>query len=124
MTDSFKKFVPALTHPIRWQVQDNKYDPNGANPKRIVFKIPLESIPDFCAHLMNKADNPANHKNGKVYDYASKQEVEVVVIEISGKGKVSQFDEDGFGAWGTINPQKIDPPAPSPVDLDDDEIPF
>ena len=60
-------FTPALPVPGKWSIYENgpddRYNPGG---KKLQLKIPVESIPAFCQHLMNLADDPA--KQVKVGD--------------------------------------------------------
>ena len=98
-------FDAALPKQITWSVNDNRFDDQEKNPKSLRLFIPKESIGAFCNHLMNMVDDPDLLKTGKVYNFDTKSKEEVDGIYINGKGKISQ---DESGAFGSINPQKID----------------
>jgi len=113
-------FEPAFNVPVNFSVQDNKYpDSKEKYPKRIRLFIPLESVLDVSNHCMNLADNPENHAKGKVYDMRDGTSKEVDGIYLYGNGKIGSFDEDEFGAFGTINPRKIEAKQE-----DEEEAPF
>ena len=116
------EFNPALKHPIKWQVSENRFDEDGKNPRQLSLAIPIESIPAFCDYLMSLGDNRDKVKTNRVWDFSKKEEVEVDVVWINAKGK------DGtYGAFGNINPQKTEAQRQA---LDDrkisasEEIPF
>jgi len=92
-------FQAALPKVIKWSVGDNQYDTEGKNPKRLTLGIPVESVPAFCNHLMALADDEANHKTIKVWDYQAREQVEVSGITINAKGR-----EGSYGPYGNINP--------------------
>tara|TARA_X000001388_G_scaffold26659_1_gene18776 strand:- start:3313 stop:3672 length:360 start_codon:yes stop_codon:yes gene_type:complete len=101
-------FEPALQVPVNFSVSDNKYEPTKAKySKKISLFIPLETAVDFAQHILNVADKPENHAKGKVFDLRTGSREEVDGIYIYGNGNVSNFDEDDFGAYGTINPRKV-----------------
>ena len=113
-------FELAFNVPVNFSVQDNKYpDSKEKYPKRIRLFIPLESVLDVSNHCMNLADNPENHAKGKVYDMRDGTSKEVDGIYLYGNGKIGSFDEDEFGAFGTINPRKIEAKQE-----DEEEAPF
>jgi len=92
-------FQAALPKVIKWSVGDNQFDTEGKNPKRLSLAIPVESVPAFCNHLMALADDEANHKTIKIWDYQAREQVEVSGITINAKGR-----EGSYGAYGNINP--------------------
>ena len=92
-------FQAALPKVIKWSVGDNQFDQDGKNPKRLSLGIPVESVPAFCNHLMALADDAANHKTIKIFDYKKYEEIEVTGITVGANGK------DGpYGAFGNLNP--------------------
>ena len=101
-------FEPAFNVPVNFSVSDNTYEPTkNKYSKKISLFIPLESVLDFAQHVMNVADKPENHAKGKVFDMRTGEREEVQGIYIYGNGNVSKYDEDEFGAYGTINPRKV-----------------
>ena len=106
-------FNPALPHPIKWSVGENKYDNEGDWPSQLGLQIPLESIPGFCNYLMNLMDKKEKVTTGTVWNYEKNEEVEVDVVWVNGKGK-----NGSYGSFGSINPQKIEPSQSS------GELPF
>ena len=97
------KFQPALPYPIKWSTGENSYDEEGKFPQQLALAIPVESIPAFCDYLMSLGDTNEKIKTGKVWDFSKKEEVEVDVVWINGKGKDGQY-----GSFGNINPQKTE----------------
>jgi hypothetical protein len=95
-------FTPAFPKPVKWSTGENRYDQSGKNPTNLSLFIPLESAYAFAQYLMNLADDPSRHKTGKIWDYATKSEVEVTGVYINGKGRDGQR-----GSFGTINPQAV-----------------
>ena len=96
---------------------DNKYEKTKAKySKKIGLFIPLETVLDFAQHVMNVADKPENHAKGKVFDMRTGTREEVDGIYIYGNGNVSKYDEDEFGAYGTINPRKVEIEEEKPED--------
>lgn len=93
------EFNPALSKPGSWSVGDSQYDDGG---KYLKLSIPLDSVHDFCNHLMNMADDVSKQKTIKVWNFDTKSAEEVAGIVFSAKGKDGQY-----GAFGQINPQKI-----------------
>ena len=108
MTNSSKNFELALPLPVSFSVQDNKYDNKDRFPKMAKFFIPLESAYDFAQHIMSLCDNEKYHKDGKVFDTNTGEQVETKGVVIWGKGKVGNYDEDGHGAYGSFNPVKAE----------------
>lgn len=108
MTNSSKNFELALTYPVSYSVQDNKFDNKDKFPKMAKFFIPLESAYEFAQHIMSLCDNEKYHKNGKVYDMNTGEQVETKGVVIWGKGKVGNYDQDGYGAYGSFNPVKAE----------------
>ena len=119
-------FEPAFELPVNFTVSDNTYEPTkNKYTKKIGLFIPLETVLDFAQHVMNVADKPENHAKGKVFDMRTGEREEVQGIYIYGNGNVSKYDEDEFGAYGTINPRKEAPPKPpSEQTVDVEESPF
>jgi len=116
-------FIPALPVPGKWNIYENgpddQYNPGG---KKLQLKIPVESIPAFCQHLMNLADDPAKHKETQIYDYQAREKKPVTVIVAYFGAKPGQEDDEGW--YGNINPKALkapEAPATQPVS---DDIPF
>ena len=97
------QFQPALPYPIKWSTGENSYDEEGKFPQQLALAIPVESIPAFCDYLMSLGDNRDKVKTNRVWDFSKKEEVEVDVVWINGKGKEGQY-----GSFGNINPQKTE----------------
>ena len=120
-----QKFEPALPLPLSFNVGDNPFDSKDRFPKRCNLFIPIESVPDLLDHIMNLADKAEKHKDGTVYDLRDDQRKKVKGFYLSGNGKIGNYDEDEFGAYGTINPRKEAPPKPpSEQTIDVEESPF
>lgn len=114
-------FEPALSLPVNFSVSDNKFpDTKEKYPKRIRLFIPLETVLDLSNLCMNLADNPENHAKGKVYDMRDGTQKEVDGIMLYGNGKIGSYDEDEYGAYGTINPRKVE----AKTDEESSEVPF
>jgi len=114
------KFDAALPHPIKWTVSENSYDDDGKYPRQISLAIPVNSIPAFCDYLMSLGDTKEKIKTGKVWDFERKEEVEVDVVWMNGKGKEGQY-----GDFGNINPQKTEAQRESLQQSKfDQEVPF
>ena len=97
-------FNPALPLPIKWSVGDNRFeDTQERFPKQLSMFVPTDSLHAFAQHLMNLADQQDRYKKGKVWNYAEKKEVEVDGIYINANGM-----EGAYGAYGNINPAKIE----------------
>ena len=96
-------FEPAFKYPIKWSVGDNNFDDKDKNPKTISLCIPVDSIPDLINHLMALESDHMKHKEGKVWSFETKQEKEVPVIYLNGKGREGNYSS----CFGNINPQKI-----------------
>ena len=132
MTNSSKSFELALPLPVSYSVQDNKFDNKDKFTKMAKFFIPLESAYDFAQHIMSLCDNEKYHKDGKVFDMNTGEQVETKGVVIWGKGKVGNFDQDGYGAFGSFNPVKAEVKQvpqevnwdSSPVVPETDELPF
>ena len=99
-------FQPALSKAGSWTVGDSQFDENG---KFVSIKLPLESIHDFCNHLMTMADDTSKHKTIKTWNYDTKKAEEVQGIVVSFKGQDGQY-----GPFGNINPQKLSSGADEP----------
>ncbi len=132
MTNSSKNFELALTYPVSYSVQDNKYENKDRFPKMAKLTIPIESAYEFAQHIMSLCDNEKYHKDIFVYDMNTNEKIPTKGVVIWGKGKVGDFDEDQYGAYGSFNPVKAEiKQAPqnvkwdsSPVVPETDEIPF
>ena len=57
----------------------------------------------MCCGEMSLGDTSEKIKTGKGWDFSKKEEVEVDVVWINGKGKDGQY-----GSFGNINPQKTE----------------
>ena len=101
----------ALPSPLKWSVQDNRFDDSVRNPKTLSVAIPLESIPALIDHLMKLESDKSKHKTIKAYDFDSNEETEITAIYLNGKGKDGEYG----GPFGLINPAKI---------ATDSELPF
>ena len=127
-------FNPALPTPGKWNIYENgpddKYNPGG---KKLQLKIPVESIPAFCQHLMNLADDPMKHKEIQVYDFEAREKKTVTAVVAGFGAKPGLEDDEGW--FGSINPKAHKPAtetpnaAPSqwnnaPLIPDTDDIPF
>jgi len=113
-------FNPALPTPGKWNVYENdadhQYNPGG---KRLQLKIPIESIPAFCQHLMNLADDPSKHREIQVWDFEAREVKTVTAISAGFNAKPGKEDDEGW--YGNINPPAHKAPATQPVS---DDIPF
>lgn len=113
-------FNPALPVPGKWNVYENdadhQYNPGG---KRLQLKIPVESIPAFCQHLMNLADDPAKHREIQVWDFEAREVKTVTAISAGFNAKPGKEDDEGW--YGNINPPAHKAPATQPVS---DDVPF
>ena len=113
-------FNPALPVPGKWNVYENdadhQYNPGG---KRLQLKIPVESIPAFCQHLMNLADDPAKHREIQVWDFEAREVKTVTAISAGFNAKAGKEDDEGW--YGNFNPPAHKAPATQPVS---DDIPF
>lgn len=107
-------FVPAFPKPVKWSTGENKYDQTGKNTTSLSLFVPLESAYAFAQYIMNLADDTTRHKTGKVWDYATKSEVEVPGIYVNGKGR-----DGARGSFGQINPQAATSPSSN-----DEALPF
>ena len=102
-------FQAALPFPIKWAVNENKFDTDGKNPLSLSVFVPAESAFALAQFLLDTAEDPTKAKTSKVWDYSKNEEVEVTGFYINGKGKTGR---DGNGtSFGNINPAK----AASPV---------
>ena len=133
MTNSSNSFDLALSYPVSYSVQDNKYDNNDKFPKMGKLTIPIESAYEFAQHIMSLCDNEKYHKDITVYDMNTNEKIPTKGVVIWGKGKVGNFDQDSYGAYGSFNPKKAEiKEVPKPQkDLDSstvwpgsDEMPF
>ncbi len=126
MTNSSKNFELALPLPVSYSVQDNKFDNKDKFPKMAKFFIPIESAYDFAQHIMSLCDNEKYHKDGKVFDMNTGEQVETKGVVIWGKGKVGNFDQDGYGAFGSFNPVKAEvKQVPQDVNFpENNDLPF
>ena len=97
MANDFKAALPKAGS---WSIGDSQYDEGG---KYIKLSIPLESVHEFCGHLMAMADDVSKQKTIKVWNFENKSAEEVTGIVFTSKGKEGQY-----GAFGHINPAKIE----------------
>ena len=113
-------FNRALPVSGKWSIYENdadhKWNPGG---KRLVLRIPLESVPAFCQHLMNLADDPMKHKEIQVYDFEAREKKTVTAVVAGFGAKPGLEDDEGW--FGNINPKAHKAPATQPVS---DDIPF
>ena len=112
--NSNKKFTPAFTYPVNWSTGDNQFDDKDINPKTLSLKIPVKSIPEFCAFLMALEADKSKHKKTKSNTKQKENNDDDLVVYINAKGRES---DDGYGMYGNINPAKINY-------IDSNEIPF
>ena len=91
-------FNPALPLPIKWNISDDRFDPE----KQVLsLTIPVDSVTHLIDHLQNLVNTKA--KDGEVYDFNKKEKVKTQCVQIYSKA------EDGqYGVFGNINPQKIE----------------
>ena len=110
-------FQAALPFPIKWAVNENKFDTDGKNPLSLSVFVPAESAFALAQFLLDTAEDPAKTKTAKVWDYSKNEEVEVQGFYINGKGKTGR-DGDRT-SYGSINPAK---PANSSSNLKAEDI--
>ena len=110
-------FQAALPFPIKWAVNENKFDSDGKNPLALSVFVPAESAFALAQFLLDTAEDPAKTKTAKVWDYSKNEEVEVQGFYINGKGKPGR-DGDRT-SYGSINPAK---PANSSSNLKAEDI--
>ena len=110
-------FQAALPFPIKWAVNENKFDSDGKNPLSLSVFVPAESAFALAQFLLDTAEDPAKTKTAKVWDYSKNKEVEVQGFYINGKGKPGR-DGDRT-SYGSINPAK---PANSSSNLKAEDI--
>ena len=113
MPESFKAAMP---YPIKFSTSENEYEDQEKYPQKFSMFIPSESVTAFCSELMKMVDT--KQKKGKVWDYATRKEVEVDVVYINAKAK-----EGRYGKFGNINLNFIEPTEQKKVSEYDD-IPF
>ena len=91
-------FNPALPLPIKWTINDDRFDPE----KQVLsLTIPVDSLTHLVDHLQNLVNTKA--KDGDVYDFSKKDTVKTQCIQI-----YSKVMDGKYGPWGNINPQKIE----------------
>ena len=93
-------FKAALPKPGSWSVGESQFDEGG---KYLKLSIPLESVHELCGHRMAMADDVSKQKTIKVWNYNTQSDDEVTGIVFTAKGKEGQY-----GAFGQVNPQKIE----------------
>ena len=86
-----------LNHPIG----------EGKEPWPISTEALQDDSSDEMANLKAAKEHEKFHKEGKVYNRESREQETVKGIYIYGDGWVGKFDDDDFGAFGSINPRKI-----------------
>ena len=91
-------FNPALPLPIKWNISDDRFDPE----KQVLsLTIPVDSVTHLRDHLQNLVNSKV--KDGEVYDFNKKEKVKTKCVQIYSKAM------DGpYGVFGNINPQKIE----------------
>ena len=91
-------FNPALPLPIKWTINDDRFDPE----KQVLsLTIPVDSLTHLIDHLQNLVNTKA--KDADVYDFSKKDPVKTQCIQI-----YSKVMDGKYGPWGNINPQKIE----------------
>ena len=91
-------FNPALPLPIKWNISDDRFDPE----KQVLsLTIPVDSVTHLIDHLQNLVNTKA--KEGEVYDFAKKEKVKTQCVQIYSKAM-----DGAYGVFGNINPQKIE----------------
>ena len=91
-------FNPALPLPIKWNISDDRFDPE----KQVLsLTIPVDSVTHLIDHLQNLVNSKA--KDGEVYDFNKKEKVKTQCVQIYSKAM-----DGAYGVFGNINPQKID----------------
>ena len=117
MTSSF---APATTHQIKWSVEDNRFDTDGKQPKRLSLFVSKDSILEFASYLQRLAEETDRIKSGKVWDFVNKEEIEVDGFYLNGKGQSGQY-----GDFGSINLQQIPGfERNAPAQADTADLPF
>jgi hypothetical protein len=99
-------FNPALPIPVKWSVNENRFDNDGRNPRSLSIFIPVESAFAFAEYLITSADDSARRRTAKLWDYNEKCEVEVEGFYVNGKGR----DGKEGSSFGSINPASPIPP--------------
>ena len=91
-------FNPALPLPIKWTINDDRFDPE----KQVLsLTIPVDSLTHLIDHLQNLVNTKA--KDAYVYDFSKKDTIKTQCIQI-----YSKVMDGKYGPWGNINPQKIE----------------
>ena len=71
-------FNPALPLPIKWTINDDRFDPE----KQVLsLTIPVDSLTHLIDHLQNLVNTKA--KEGEVYDFAKKEKVKTQCVQSS-----------------------------------------
>ena len=97
MANQQQEFNPALPLPIKFNINDGKFG------TQLTLCIPVESVTHFMEHIQNLVNT--KQSDGKVYDFAKKENIQTKCIYINAKALESN---DGDGFFGNINPQKIE----------------
>ena len=125
------EYIPALPVNGKWSVYENgpdhEYKPNG---KRLVLKIPVESVAAFAQYLMTLADDTSKHKDMQVWNRDTKELKSHKCINVGFNAKDGATDADGW--YGSIAPAALTPPVAAegcsmPATLqgsNDNDIPF
>ncbi len=104
------EYIPALPVNGKWSVYNNdaddKYNPDG---KKLVLKIPVESVAAYAQYLMTLADDTSKHKEVKIWDFKAKELKSHKCINVSHNAKDGATDDDGW--YGSIAPAALTPPA-------------
>ena len=69
-------FNPALPLPIKWNISDDRFDPE----KQVLsLTIPVDSVTHLIDHLQNLVNSKA--KDGEVYDFNKKRKLKLSVYK-------------------------------------------
>jgi len=104
MTNFNTVFNPALPIPLKWSVNENRFDDDGKNPLSLSVFVPAESAFALAELIMNTAEDSSKARTAKVWDNETQTEKEATGFYLNGKGK---HGRDGNGtSFGNINPVK------------------
>lgn len=115
-------FIAATTHQIKWSVEQNRFDKDGKNPKKLSLFISKDSILEFASYLQRLAGETDRIKTGKIWDFVNREEIQVEGFYLNGKGKPGQY-----GDHGSINLQQIPGSSgntPAQASTDKSDFPF
>ncbi len=112
-------FKAATTYPLKWEVKENGYAKGPQDARRMSFFIPEACMGELIAYLQRLQHEKDRMKNGKVYDYNAREEIELPGFYLNGKGRTGQY-----GDFGNMNlPQITARDANAPAQASG-EIPF